>query len=78
MQKHRCLAVAVTTLACLALSMPAEAESYGFRAYYTKIDSGEPWEQYSLTGKYADVVVKFDDEQQFVFRRASMRMARRL
>lgn len=40
-------------------------------AYYTKINSGEPWEQYSLTGKYADVVVHLDDERELIFWRAS-------
>ena len=31
-----------------------------FYAYYTKVDSGEPFEQYSRTGEYADIVVVFD------------------
>jgi hypothetical protein len=40
-------------------------------AYYTKIDSGEPWERFSLTGKYTDVVVHLDDGLELIFWRAS-------
>jgi hypothetical protein len=40
-------------------------------AYYTKINSGESWELFSLTGKYADVVVHLDDDLELIFWRAS-------
>jgi hypothetical protein len=40
-------------------------------AYYTKINSGESWERFSLTGKYADVVVHLEDDLELVFWRAS-------
>ncbi|MBN2209851.1 MAG: LamG domain-containing protein [Sedimentisphaerales bacterium] len=32
-----------------------------FYAHYTKVDSGESFEQYSRTGEYADVVAAFDN-----------------
>ena len=32
-----------------------------FGAYYTKINSGQPFEKYSRTGKYADIVVQVAD-----------------
>jgi hypothetical protein len=38
------------------LAMPVSAAEFG--AYYTKIDSGEPFERYSRTGPHADVVVR--------------------
>jgi len=41
-----------------------------FRAYYTKIDSGEAFEKYSRTGPYADIVVEAD-KGKFVFWRGS-------
>ena len=34
------------------------ASASDFYAYYTKIDSDEPWEKYSLTAKHADLVVR--------------------
>jgi hypothetical protein len=43
-----------------------------FGAYYTKINSGEPFEQLSRTGAYADIVVDLPDlGRAFVFWRAS-------
>ena len=42
-----------------------------FYAYYTKIDSGEDFEQYSLTGDHADVVVRIGGVGKLVFWRAS-------
>lgn len=37
-----------------------------FRAYYTKVDSGEEFEKYSRTGDYADIVVEVNGGK-FVF-----------
>jgi hypothetical protein len=43
-----------------------------FGAYYTKIDSGEEFEQYSRTGEYADIIVDLGAENgKFVFWRGS-------
>jgi hypothetical protein len=42
----------------------------GFRAYYTKINSGESFEKYSRTGPYADIVIEVEDGK-FVFWRGS-------
>jgi hypothetical protein len=43
-----------------------------FGAYYTKIDSGEEFEQYSRTGPYADIIVDLGaDKGKFVFWRGS-------
>ena len=36
----------------------AKAGDPNFYAYYTKVDSGEPWEKYSLTSKHADLVIQ--------------------
>ena len=44
--------------------------SDSFAAYYTKLDSGEDFEQYSRTGSYADIVVRLKDGR-FVFWRGS-------
>jgi len=33
----------------------------GFYAYYTKVDSGQDFEKYSRTGKYADIVVSLSE-----------------
>ena len=41
-----------------------------FYAYYTKIDSGEPWEVLSRTGQHADLVVQLG-QGQIVFHRSS-------
>jgi hypothetical protein len=41
-----------------------------FKAYYTKINSGEAFEKYSRTGDYADIVVEVSDGK-FVFWRGS-------
>jgi hypothetical protein len=32
-----------------------------FGAYYTKINSAQPFEKYSRTGKYADIIVQVAD-----------------
>ena len=49
----------------------APTPSSNFGAYYTEINSGESFEQYSRTGPYADVIVKIDEARSLVFWRAS-------
>jgi hypothetical protein len=41
-----------------------------FYAYYTKINTGEPWEEHSRTGEHADLVVKLN-KGELVFHRAT-------
>jgi hypothetical protein len=54
------------------LFLASSAVAGPFGAYYTKIDSGEPFEQFSRTGPYADIVVDLPDlGGAFVFWRAS-------
>jgi hypothetical protein len=55
----------------LAINFCADVGAADLYAYYTKINSGEPWERFSLTGKYADVVVHLDDGRELIFWRAS-------
>jgi hypothetical protein len=55
----------------LAINFCADVGAADLYAYYTKINSGEPWERFSLTGKYADVVVHLDDDCELIFWRAS-------
>jgi len=62
------LKVAVICIVVLVASDMALAGK--FRAYYTKIDSGEAFEKYSRTGPYADIVVELG-EGKFVFWRGS-------
>ena len=52
------------------LTVPGISASADFYAYYTKIDSGQDWEKYSRTGKYADIVVQLP-QGQFIFHRSS-------
>jgi hypothetical protein len=52
------------------LMVPAFAGAADFAAYYSKIDSGEPFEKYSRTGPYADIVVEVGAGK-FVFWRGS-------
>ena len=61
--------LAVFAVQLTVFAPPADAD--GFYAYYAKIDSGEEWEQYSLTGDHADVVVRLGDAGKLVFWRAS-------
>ncbi len=43
-----------------------------FGAYYTKLKTGEPWEEYSRTGDHADIIVKIAGEGgELVFWRGS-------
>jgi hypothetical protein len=61
----------VPWLAC-GLLVVGTAVAGPFGAYYTKIDSGEPFEQVSRTGPWADIVVDLPDlGGTFVFWRAS-------
>ena len=53
---RKSLSVVGVVAAFLMISASAGAEE--FAAYYTKIDSGEPVEQYSRTGPYGDLVVE--------------------
>ena len=48
--------VAITMTCCLSAVDSASAPDY-FYAYYTKIDSGEAFEEFSHVGKFADIVV---------------------
>ena len=46
--------------ACLSvvLATPLAAGQIDFGAYYTQLNTGQPWEAFSRTGKYADIVVQ--------------------
>ena len=60
-------------LACAGCAAwtPGEA-SEDFYAYYTRIDSGEPFEQYARVGEHADIIVRLKKQQgQLVFWRGS-------
>jgi hypothetical protein len=54
----------------IQLLLVVGASSSDFYAYYTKINSGEPWEKYSLTEKHADLVVNLD-QGRILFHRAT-------
>ncbi|MHC4069075.1 MAG: LamG domain-containing protein [Planctomycetota bacterium] len=58
----------IVCIMILITSVPALAGT--FRAYYTKIDSGQVFENYSRTGPYADIVIEVGDGK-FVFWRGS-------
>ena len=51
--------IALLLVGGLLLASSADAGPFG--AYYTKIDSGEPFEQFSRTGAHADIVVDLPD-----------------
>jgi len=56
---------------CIAAVVASDMAAAGeFRAYYTKVDSGQEFEKYSRTGPYADIVVVLEDGR-FVFWRGS-------
>jgi len=65
------LALAAVVITGFAFNAAAEARSpqstsiikseVSFGAYYTKINSGQPFETYSRTGKYADIIVQVAD-----------------
>ena len=50
--------------------LPLQAQSE-FGAYYTHLNSGEPFEDASQTFEYADLVVRLNDTTKFIFWRAS-------
>jgi len=48
------------------------ASAAEFHAYYSRVDSGEPFERVSRTGDYVDLLVKLDaPEGRLVFWRGS-------
>ena len=65
------MVMAVMVLICLLSHMSVSAQSSDLYAYYTKVHPGQDSQQYSITGKYADVIVGFDENRQFVFSRES-------
>ena len=44
--------------ALLVAHAPAQSLAADFHAYYTRVDSGEPFEKFSRTGDYPDIIVK--------------------
>lgn len=67
----------LSLIVLFAAVIPSPAE---FCAYYTKINSGAPFEEFSRTGPEADIVVRDigADKGRFVFwRGSSYRRARR-
>ena len=53
-------------------TQPAGSSTAGFYAHYARIDLGEPFEKFSRTGDYADIVVKLSaPEGRIVFWRGS-------
>ncbi|WP_444921089.1 hypothetical protein ACJJID_00950 [Microbulbifer sp. CnH-101-G] len=47
-----------------------------FYAYYSRMDSGEPWEAHQMVSEFADIVVHFSDKERFYFWRASSYLPR--
>lgn len=47
-----------------------------FKAYYTKLDSGADWESAYRMGEFADIMVKFSENEKFYFWRASSYLPR--
>jgi len=76
---HKAFKENVRALSCIILfvtpSAPnvyASTDGFGLRAYYTKASTGEPFEQYSRTDKYADIKVNLGgDKGELVFCRGS-------
>ena len=65
------LVITVVILLFLVLGVfPLHAQSE-FGAYYTHLDSGEPFEDVSQTFEYADLVVRLNSTTKFIFWRAS-------
>ncbi len=54
------------TIAAFVTLMPVLADASFFGAYYTRLDYED-----EITGKYADIVVKLDENQQLIFSRES-------
>ena len=56
----------------LAVSQPIPNSAAELYAYYSRVDSGEPFEKFSRTGDYADIIVKLGaPEGRLVFWRGS-------
>jgi len=64
----KCLKLIGIFVVIAVLSAPVLAGE--LRAYYTKVNSGEAFEQYSRTGPYADIVIEVGGGK-FVFWRGS-------
>nr|WP_299382901.1 LamG-like jellyroll fold domain-containing protein [Allomuricauda sp.] len=58
------------TLILLSIGLSSWAQS-SFTAYYTKVTKGESWEAASRTGKYADLIVRLDENTRLVFWRGN-------
>ena len=71
MKKNRHQLFISVLVMILVINFCANVCAADLYAYYTKINSGESWERFSLTGKYADVVVHLDDNRELIFWRAS-------
>ena len=48
----------ISTCLFAFLATPLAAGQIDFGAYYTQVNTGQPWEAFSRTGKYADIVVQ--------------------
>jgi hypothetical protein len=58
--------------ALFVATAPAPSLAAEFHAYYSRVDSGEPFERFSRTGDYADIIVKLGaPEGKLVFWRGS-------
>jgi hypothetical protein len=74
---RRCLGIKITSAITIAilvfflLSVPVGAEAVDFCAYYTKLNSGEPFEEHYRAGQFADLVVNVNEGEQLRFWRAS-------
>jgi hypothetical protein len=56
--KYASSTLAILLLAMLAARQPGRAVAAEFHAYYSRVDSGQPFEKFSRTGDYADIIVK--------------------
>ncbi len=66
-----CLSLLILTIASSGV-----VQAQDFYAYYTRLDSGNSWEQNQLVGDHADIVVNLGTNQQFYFWRASSYLPR--
>jgi hypothetical protein len=59
MNTMRALLIATSVLVAALSTAPASSRAaLDFGAYYTRLNTGQPWEAYSRTDEYADVVVQ--------------------
>ncbi len=65
------LAFKAPVMFAIILLVVSAANATNFKAYYTRIDTGEPWELHSRTGEYADLVVEINENERVVFHRSS-------